>query len=219
MSPRLRIAGLVSLTLHVAIAAGILFFARRPVPLAEAPDKPVAVELVLEEHKGAGKTTVHPLSPQQPPQPEQAPPPQPPEETAPSPDHATTQPAQPTPPAKPAPPRHVPEINIGGTDSESNAIASGDNIIPATPDKKSRNRPPVYPEEAARRGQQGAVLVVVHVGPSGLPSGVDLERSSGYVLLDQAAENAVMKWTFVPAVKDGLPVPFDFRMNFTFAFE
>ncbi len=223
MSPRLRIAGLVSVTLHLAIVVGILLFARRPVPLAEAPDKPVAVELVMEEQKGAGKTEVHPPPAEQArPQP---PPPTPRAEAEPLPTPAASQPTQPVPPAKPAetakpaPNPAVPEINIGGTDSESNAIVTGSNVIPATPDKKARNRPPIYPEAAAIRGQQGVVLLVIHVGPSGLPSGVDVERSSGYALLDKSAEDAVMKWTFVPAVKDGLPIPFDFHMNFTFAFE
>ncbi len=216
---RLGIAGLVSLALHLSVVAGILLFVRRPVPLMEVPDKPVAVELVMEEQRGAGKTEV------------QAPPPvltqpQPPVPTPPVEGEKLPAPAPAAPPAKPnetarpAPPKPVPEINIGGTDSESNAIVlQGPNVIPATPDKTVRNRPPVYPEEAARRGQQGSVVLVVRVGPSGLPSAVDVERSSGYTLLDKSAENAVMKWTFVPAVKDGLPVPYDFRMNFTFAFE
>lgn len=226
MSPRwiparLGIAGLVSVTLHLAILAGILLFARRPLPLVEAPDKPVEVELVLEEQKGTGKTEL------QPPAAVQARP-QPPatpvgEEKLPEPAAAPSPPAPPAKPveaARPAPPQPVPRINLGGTDSESNAIVlQGPDIIPAAPDKKARNRPPVYPEEAARRGQQGTVLLVIHVGPSGLPSGVGVQRSSGYGLLDKSAEDAVMKWIFVPAVKDGLPVQYDFHMSFTFAFE
>jgi protein TonB len=238
MSPRLRIAGLVSITLHLAIAAGFLLFNRRSAPLTEAPDKPALVELVMEEQKGSGQTTVTPSTPPPAePRPQTLPPPapKPPEKAEPAPAPAETPPpsppappAKPTPPAppakpaetaQPAPPKQVPQINIGGTDSESNAIVLGPDVIPASPDNKARNRPPIYPEDAARLGQQGAVLVVVHVGPSGLPAGVEVERSSGYASLDKAAENAVRKWTFQPATKDGLPVPYDFRMNFTFAFQ
>ncbi len=38
-------------------------------------------------------------------------------------------------------------------------------------------------------------------------------------IADQAAQQAVRKWTFAPATKDGVPVPFDFRMNFSFALQ
>ena len=227
MSLRLRIAGLVSLALHLSVVAGMLLVAREPAPGVEAPDKPVAVELVMEEQKGAGKTEAAPPATQQTePQPAPQPSPKPPEAVAePLPTAQALPPPTPqAPPAKAAPaadrPQPAPEINLGGTDSESNAIVLlGPDVIPATPDKKARNRPPLYPEDAARRGQQGTVLLVIHVGPSGLPSAVGVERSSGYPMLDKSAIDAVTKWTFVPAVKDGLPVAFDFHMNFTFAFE
>jgi protein TonB len=226
MSRPLRIAGLVSILLHLLIVAGFLLFNRRPAPVSEAPDTPALVELVMQEQQGTGKTTstlAPPTTPQPQPQPTPPPVPEAPEPTpTPAPAPAVTPPtppAPPTPAAQPSPPQHVPQINIGGTDSPSNAVVTGENVIPGSPDKTARNLPPIYPEAAARQGQQGAVAVVVHVGPSGLPAGVEIERSSGYTLLDKAAESAVMKWSFVPATKDGLPVSFDFHMNFQFAFQ
>jgi TonB family protein len=92
-------------------------------------------------------------------------------------------------------------------------------VIPAKPDAKARNRPPVYPEDAARRGQQGAVLLNIHVTPDGLTEGIDVVRSSGSASLDRAAIEAARNWRFLPAVKDGVPIPFDFQMNFVFAFD
>ena len=226
MLSRVGIAGLISLVLHLSIVVLMLLLGRHSVPPPAAPDKPVAVELVMEEQQGAGKTTARPPSAEQSQPPRPSPPPSPAEEEAP---HLAPTPAASPPPqppsepveaAKPTPPNPAPQITLGGTDSQSNAIVQqGENVIPATPDNKFRNRPPVYPMDAARRGQQGNVLLAIHVGPSGLPFGVDVERSSGYPLLDKSAVEAAMKWTFVPAVKDGLPVPYDFRMNFTFAFE
>lgn len=135
---------------------------------------------------------------------------------------AMSNPPEPPPPQAPppqasqrdAPP--APDFNFAGTDSDSNAIASGDNIIPASPDKKARNRPPIYPEAAARRGQQGAVILVIHVSPLGLAAGVDVVQSSGYAMLDRAARDAVLSWRFNPAVKDGEPIPFDMPMRFLF---
>lgn len=223
MSWRLGICGLVSLAVHLALVAGLLL-GRWPAPLVDAPDKPVMVELVMEEQKGAGETVVRPPSP--PPEEAAHPkpePPTPPADDVPSSSPVAAAPSSPVPPADPveaaapAAPANPPAFNFGGTDSESNTLVTGDNVIPASPDKKARNRPPPYPEDAARRGQQGAVLLVIHVSPGGLTEGVDVLRSSGYASLDRAARDAVMTWRFLPAVKDGAPIPFDFRMNFVFS--
>lgn len=110
----------------------------------------------------------------------------------------------------------VPVISLQGTDSPSDARAFGDRVIPAKPDAVFHNRPPVYPVEAAMNGQQGVVVVLIHVAPDGTAAGVDLVRSSGYVLLDSAARDAVLRWHFLPAVKDGQPVASDMTMGFEF---
>ncbi|MBV8399107.1 MAG: energy transducer TonB [Acetobacteraceae bacterium] len=82
---------------------------------------------------------------------------------------------------------------------------SGD--IPVSPDPSAPNLPPRYPPEAARRGQQGTVLLVVTIGPAGTASGVSITQSSGYVLLDRAAQQAVARWRFRPGLDgDGVPV-------------
>jgi periplasmic protein TonB len=119
---------------------------------------------------------------------------------------------------EPAPPaaQPAPVISLQGTDSPSNSRAFGDRVIPARPDAVFHNRPPVYPSEAALNGQQGVVVVVIHVSPAGTAVGVDLVRSSGYVLLDSAAREAVMRWRFLPAVRDGQPVASDMTMGFEF---
>ncbi len=121
----------------------------------------------------------------------------------------------------PTPPRQAtaPEFNLGGTDSPSNAIVLGDSVIPASPDDHARNRPPVYPIEASRRGQQGTVTLLIHVSPLGVAVGADVLQSSGHTLLDRAAQDAVMTWRFRPAVRNGAPVPFDMAMRFIFALE
>ena len=69
------------------------------------------------------------------------------------------------------------------------------------------DRPPVYPETARKRGQQGRVVVRVNVSADGRPVSVSVEQGSGYASLDQAAVNAVEKWHFIPATRDGAPVP------------
>jgi protein TonB len=126
-------------------------------------------------------------------------------------------PASPTPPAPTA--EQVPRINLGGTDSLTNALAQGDEIIPAGPDPKVHNRDPVYPFEAVRRGQQGLVILLIHVSPEGLPVEVDIASSSGFSLLDRAARDAVNTWRFVPAVRDGQPIPSTMSLRIHFALD
>ena len=63
-SRRLYICGLMSLMLHAALVAGLLLrLEPKSATLVEAPDKPVRVELVMEEQKGAGETQTRPPAP------------------------------------------------------------------------------------------------------------------------------------------------------------
>jgi protein TonB len=130
----------------------------------------------------------------------------------------TAEKAEAAPPVKPTPPapKKALVFDLSGTDSESNAeVISGD-VLPASPDDRFRNRPPPYPEDAARRGEHGSVTVMIHVGANGAASGVDVVESSGSASLDRAAVAAVRTWHFHPALKDSEPVPFDMPFRFDF---
>ena len=147
------------------------------------------------------------------------PPPPPPPDTptaGPLPLPPTAPQAQPAaPPASFAAPPG-PRRNPGETDSPSNAVARGDNVIPAQADARYRNRPPVYPAEAQAKGQQGAVTLLIHVSPAGLPTAVEVIGSSGSLLLDRAAREAVETWHFLPALQDGAPVAADMPLRVRF---
>lgn len=78
------------------------------------------------------------------------------------------------------------------------------------------NPPPPYPSEAFRRGIQGVTSLFVRVNPQGLASQVAIERSSGSVILDEAAAAAVMRWTFIPARRMGIPVSGAIRIRIRF---
>jgi iron complex transport system ATP-binding protein len=225
---RLPIAGAISIALHAVLLAGLLpWFSHAP-PSGDVPDSNGAVELVMVEQKGAGPTTAPPEA--APPAPVPTPEAQPmPPTPLPPPAAETAEESLPLPPP-PAPPpsapqpvsppvqqaQEAPEINIGGNDSETNAIASGPHVMPASVDARAHNQEPVYPLEAVRHAQQGAVILLIHVSPVGLPLGVDVVRSSGFVLLDRAAREAVTNWHFLPAVKDGQPIPFDMALRVVF---
>jgi protein TonB len=148
---------------------------------------------------------------------EKAPPPT--QETPPKEISADRKPAAQPPAAQPAPPKaqEAPVFDLAGTESESNAEVLAGRVVPASPDNRFRNRPPIYPYEAAIHGEHGAVLLMIHVSEAGVATGVDVVESSGVASLDEAAATAVRKWRFRPALQEGRTVPFD--MPFRFVFE
>lgn len=63
------------------------------------------------------------------------------------------------------------------------------------------NTPPRYPAAARRKGQQGTVVLSVHVDEHGRVSNLWLFESSGHMSLDTAALRAVKDWIFEPAMQ------------------
>ena len=76
-----------------------------------------------------------------------------------------------------------------------------------------------YPREALQRREHGTVIVRVLVGADGLPKQVEVEKSSGSPRLDNAALEAVRRWTFQPGTLGGVAqsvwarVPIAFDIN------
>ncbi len=68
------------------------------------------------------------------------------------------------------------------------------------------NPEPEYPSMSRRRGEQGRLTLKVVVNVHGDPESVQLEKSSGFELLDKSAINAVRSWKFVPAKKNSQTV-------------
>jgi protein TonB len=58
------------------------------------------------------------------------------------------------------------------------------------------NEPPEYPVESRRRGEQGLVLLLIRPGASAVQ--VQLARSSGFHLLDEAALRSAQRWRYPP---------------------
>ena len=81
------------------------------------------------------------------------------------------------------------------------------------------NPAPVYPPSSRRLGEEGKVLLHVKVSAAGQPVAVDLEKSSKFERLDEAARQAVARWRFVPAkrgeeaVEGSVIVPIVFRLD------
>ncbi len=61
------------------------------------------------------------------------------------------------------------------------------------------NPAPVYPALSRRFGENGRVILRVFVERNGRAGQVEINASSGSPRLDQAAQDAVSRWKFVPA--------------------
>ncbi len=134
-------------------------------------------------------------------------------------DEPQVEPAQPPPPPPSFQPVHVdtvtePEIAIdlpaesgqGITLSTSTpaptpaARTTATEIIPPRIDQNRSDMMPSYPPTSKRLGEQGRVLLLVHVMRNGKAAEVKLTHSSGFERLDQAAIAHVQRaWRFVPA--------------------
>lgn len=61
------------------------------------------------------------------------------------------------------------------------------------------NPAPVYPALSRRMEESGKTVLRVYVEPGGKPSQIQINSSSGSPRLDQAAQDAVWRWKFIPA--------------------
>ena len=81
------------------------------------------------------------------------------------------------------------------------------------------NPPPQYPGTAARNGWQGTVLLRVRVLSTGQVDTVEVQKSSGFKLLDEEAKATVRTWQFTPSKRGATPidgwatVPIEFKLD------
>ena len=66
--------------------------------------------------------------------------------------------------------------------------------------------PPKYPGYAFEHNLDGLIVLIVDVAPDGSVAKAVVERSEPTGVFDAAALEAVRKWRFTPAMKDGKPV-------------
>lgn len=180
--------------------------AAAPLPVAAAPPPPVLPQAEPVAVSPPPPEAQSPVAP---------PPPTPAQTAAQTPDLPLPLPPPPAPPpravaARPTRAPALPNRQQAAPAAVVVASAPAAAPIPSIPPRLiaaiAGDRPPVYPELARRRGQQGRVLLLVHVGADGMPVAVTVDRSSGYSSLDHAAIAAVERWRFAPAMQGGRPV-------------
>lgn len=82
-----------------------------------------------------------------------------------------------------------------------------------------QNPAPVYPAISRRMGEQGKVLVRVLIGVDGSAQQAQVQQSSGFDRLDQAAVATVAHWRYVPGKRAGMPVAMWFNVPINFVLE
>jgi protein TonB len=192
----------LALLLHAGLLAAL--FLEQPRVLPPAPAR-AAVSLLLETPSGqpAQGQTVAPRPPLLPVHLPSAPP----AEVA---NAIQSRPAakpQPNRLAAPAPPSSpAPAASAQGQAVRQAAAPEAEGFVAAGPLSGDVNQPPEYPPEAVAHGEQGRVLLSIHVLPDGRADFAGVTQSSGYRVLDEAARQAVMQWRFKPATMAGKPV-------------
>jgi periplasmic protein TonB len=231
---RLWIAAGVALALHAALylfsgkslVTGVEFGMEEPAPSVD-------VELVEQAAPEPAPPAPPPPVPEppkpepvpEPPKPEPVPEPPKPDEMAPpkpaptpKPKPAATPAPKPRAVAKPAvPSRPAPAATSSstGTPGAAGRATGGRTSGPG----HLYNPKPAHPPESRAAGENGTVVLRVRVEANGRPVSVTLARSSGYPRLDRAAQEAVRRWRFKPATRDGqafaatvdVPVRFSLR--------
>jgi len=96
-------------------------------------------------------------------------------------------------------------IAVAGVMAAPMAMAEDPNYSPPHIDNAYPNYQPPYPASAQVNGEQGAVVLHVQINGSGHIRKAQIETSSGFDDLDNAALEGVMGWHFVPAIHDGEP--------------
>jgi len=115
--------------------------------------------------------------------------------------------------------RPAPASNTGSVRAEREAAAppvAAPGAVDAVPHVLASNLPPPYPERARRAGQEGRVLVRLHVRADGAVAATRLVGSSGYDALDRAALRAAAGYRFEPARSRGRAVEADVLLPFNF---
>lgn len=79
----------------------------------------------------------------------------------------------------------------------------------------TRQAPPIYPNAARTARQTGMVKVEVTIDENGEVAKV--EKTSGPMMLQAAAKDAILKWRFTPFTRDGQPVRATGFVSFNFS--
>jgi len=189
----------------LAFHATVLFYLKPPAPKLPKIFNETYVDVTLT--KPPEPEPPKPIVVPQPPQPKseekpQPPPPPKPEMTIPEP--------------KPEPPPPAPKPVIIPPPQPK---APTEEYVPVTQPTFAMQATHVYPPEAARRHQQGSVVLILYINGSGTLDKVEIEKSSGFPLLDAAAIKEMKQSKFEPAMDGTIPIRSRAQASVTYRLE
>jgi protein TonB len=181
----------------------------KPVP----PPAPVATPAPVQRHMPPAKPRTETKAPQRRPVAKQP------------------MPAMPLPAAPTTPAVHEP-VNTASTTTSTAAtpaaaapaaaapVPAPQTVLPSSSATYLNNTPPPYPPLSRRLGESGEVIVRVLIGTNGRAEKAQIDKSSGYERLDQAAlETARDRWRYVPGTRGGVPEAMWFKVPIKFVLE
>lgn len=125
-----------------------------------------------------------------------------------TPEEPVAPPTPPVPVVEALPPAPAMPLPVG-------PLALGGELSVVCPERRA----PGYPPLSRRLGETGKVILRVTLDESGKVAVANVERSSGFLRLDEAALNAVRTWRCTPAQRNGRPVEATALQPFNFVLE
>ena len=199
-------AGL-AITLHAIVIAALLQL--DPVRSAITAAMPITVSLVSPPQPVIEpEVKPKPLPPKPKPRVQRPKPVPKPPVIAAAPEAPTEIVAPPAPPPEPLPPIETPApVAAAPAPVAAPPAPPPPPLVPPSFNAAYLNNPaPAYPSLSRRIGEEGRVVLRVHVNEQGAATQVQLRTSSKHPRLDEAALDAVRRWRFVPARRGDQPV-------------
>ncbi|MET0357225.1 MAG: TonB family protein, partial [Cellvibrio sp.] len=185
---------------HTGVLAAVLYAPTQTPPVVIEPPTIQGVIVASEPIKEPEK----PVEPPPPPPEKPLPKPKIPLPKAPPSERAVTQEVEPP----PAPAEEAPKP-VEPTPAP---------VIPPQADASQLNNPaPVYPQASRRLKEEGVVLLEILVKADGTLGEMRVKKSSGYKRLDEAAQQAVKNWHFVPAKRGGEAIDYWYELPIEFS--
>lgn len=134
-------------------------------------------------------------------------------------------PTEKTPPpvakAAAAAPTPAPSKTVNQTTAASSPAKTAEPAtqLPSADAAGLNNKAPVYPMLSRKRKEQGTVWLLLLVSKEGLVTQLKLKKTSGFDRLDQAALQAVKKWKFQPARKQGQAIDYWYELPLKFSLQ
>lgn len=91
--------------------------------------------------------------------------------------------------------------------------------LPSSDADYLHNPKPAYPALSKRMGEQGTAQVRVLIGTDGVAQQAEIQQSSSFDRLDQAALATVLRWRYVPGKRAGKPEAMWFTVPITFVLQ